>query len=183
MATFSQSARGRNDGINHMQGIYLNVYSSNSFVRPRISRWQSHLNLDEIPITDEEAVALYTPQVLLDKDRIAVAQTIIVKKISRWTEYIGDASSVMLWLKSRKLMAVRTSWQSILKVVDGEHSLNDRVTSYKTALLCRGEFYWFFERLGGFERQEWEFCPLSSLMHENGVEHLKRIVTLEEMAL
>jgi hypothetical protein len=73
MPKFSQVSRGRNDGINHMQGIYLNVYGSNSFVRPRISRWQSHLDLDEIPTTDEEAVALYTPQVLLDKDRIAVA--------------------------------------------------------------------------------------------------------------
>jgi Zn-finger protein len=74
---------------------------------------------------------------------------------------------------------VRTSWQSLLKVVEGNHTINNRVTGYKTTLLCRGEFYWFFER----QDAEWAFCPLYSIMHENGVEHLKRIVTLEEMAL
>lgn len=183
MAKYSRSARGRNDDVHHMQGIYLNVYSSTSFVRPRVSRWQSHLDMNEIPLTDEEAVALYTPKIVPDKDRIAVAQAITIKQINRWTEYIADASSVMLWLKSRKLMTVRTSWQSTVKVLEGRHTQDSRVSGYKTTLLCRGEFYWFFERAEGYERQEWIFCPLSSPSHEQGVEHLKRLVTLEEMAL
>lgn len=180
MAIFSQTARGRKDDIHHMQGIYLNVYSSNSFVRPRISRWQSHLDIDEIPLTDEEAVTLYTPQIVPDKDRIAVTQAITVKQLNRWTEYIGDASSVMLWLKSRKLMTIRTSWQSVLKVLEGRHTQDYRGADYKTTLLCKGEFYWFFER---WSNREWVFCPLYSMQHEQGVEHLKRLVTLEEMAL
>lgn len=77
-------------------------------------------------------------------------------------------------------MTVRTSWQSTVKVLEGRHTQDNRPSNYKTTLLCRGEFYWFFERV---DNQEWIFCPLYSFKHEQGVEHLKLLMTLEEMAL
>jgi hypothetical protein len=176
MANYSQISR---QDPEHMQGIRLNTYNNPHFRGSRVSRWQRHLTVDEIPTTNEQAVILYTPEAAFKEDRIHVAQTMEVNHINRWVQYTGGATSHMFWLFHRKVIVVKTAWESLRRVRQGQHTRTPPYyNNYDSTLLCKGEYYWFFT----LQNRHWYIVPEDSVMQAHYIDLLKRVVTLEEMA-
>jgi hypothetical protein len=140
-----------------------------ALARPRADRWTRCFKIEEIALTEKQALLFFKPQIKIDE--IIFPQGSLTIKLNRFVSYETSASSSLRWLKPRKIMAVRVK----LSTRRIEHSPMGKYPYVSPESILKMDHTWFFERVmyaGSYYWRENE---------REGRELLARMILLKEL--